>query len=300
MPNAECRMPIGECGIESAAILFNRRRIADAKHTVKLQTGAGSVFILVLWTLFFLGALALAVGTLVGANINQAAFTKSRTTARMLAKAGVERARFDVIQNPTNWVVKGAADPRSNEELFRDNDDVEGGTFSVTFRYVPEGEEVAVTNYGLMAEELKINIQKASSGTMASEFQRRIGLAEDPAEALAKAIKDCRYWTNAGLTDRPSPSYSNQLGREYLAHEKTFRLLPELMLLNAFQEDMGLYARVEPYLTVHGKDHFSATSRGQVPAPVTARGGGDDGALAEAYIDFVINSSGSVLYWHEY
>ena len=95
MPNAECRMPIGECGIESAAILFNRRRIADAKHTVELQAGAGSVFILVLWTLFFLGALALAVGTLVGANINQAAFTKSRTTARMLAKAGVERARFE-------------------------------------------------------------------------------------------------------------------------------------------------------------------------------------------------------------
>ena len=260
------------------------------------QRLSGSVFILVLWTLFFLGALSLAVGTLVGANISQASHTKSRTTAYMLARAGVERAIFDVIQNPTNWVLEGAAEPRSNEELFRDNDDLPGGTFSVTYHYVPEGEAAAVTNYGLMSEEVKMDLHTYSRGKLGSELERRVGLGEEVAEGVAKAIIDARK----GLTDQADISYAHQLGDSYIAHKKRFRLLAELLLIDVFEKDTSLFARVEPYLTVHGEDHFSGTSSGKVPVPTSAWGGSDGDVLAEAHIDFVVNSSGSVLYWHEY
>jgi type II secretory pathway component PulK len=265
-----------------------------------ISRDGGSVFILVLWTLFFLGALAMAVATLVSSSINLASHIKQITTARSLAYGGVDFTITEIMGNVTNWEEKTGKEMASDAELFKDNDTLDGGTFTVYYEHIDEGDGLLVTNYGVIAESSKENINSMSVGKMENVFDEISDLKDINinAESLAKEIYTSRHLTKGG-----DSSYSSGSGSTYHCYGKNgkgrFELLQELLLLNSFQNDAELFAKLEPYLTVYPKDYYKATAVGR--ALLTDGYVGQPELLAEVKVDFVFNGkSGKIVYWHEY
>lgn len=260
----------------------------------------GSIFILVLWTLLFLGALTMAVATLVFSGINLATEMKNRTTARSLAYGGVNYAIAEVMGSVTNWEVKPGKDVVSDPDRFKDNDKIDGGTFSVCYKYIIVDSGVVVTNYGVIDEGSKENINSISMGKLENVFDEIADIEgiNINAKILAKEIYNSRHLTNGR-----DLSYSVGLGSSYQCCGKNgkgkFELLQELLLLKAFEGDADLFEKVEPYLTVYPKGYYKATAIGKALA-ISVDGGASE-LLAEARVDFVFNGkSGKIIYWHEY
>jgi len=263
------------------------------------KKATGSVFILALWTLFFLGALALAVGALVSADIALASQLRADAVARELACAGVQRAILELRRNSTNWEGTVEEEFRSDPALFRDNDALEGGAFSVHYVYAAEEGATSKTNFGVISEEAKIDLNRTSRGKIAAGLQDRVGLSEGLAEELADAIYRCRRGANERLTGGGFSSYSDGSDGVYQCHRGRYRVLEELLMLDAFGGSPKLYEAVKPHLTVYGRGHFGGTATGRA----WPRGGGRglrETPLAERRIDFVVSESGVIRYWHEY
>ncbi len=261
----------------------------------------GSVFILVLWTLFFLGALAMAVATIVSSGINLSSQIKARETARMLARGGVDFAITEVMGAITNWEVKSEDKLKSDASLFQDNDKLKGGTFSIYYEYAPEDSGIVATNYGVLDEGTKANINRMGTGKMENLFDEISEKADIRINsgALAKEIYDSRH-----LTDKGKSSYSTGSDGSYHCYGKNgkgkFELLQELLLLKPFENNVELFTKLEPYLTVYPKDSFKATAVGRALGK-SDNGNKQEKVLAEAKIDFVFNGkSGKIMYWHEY
>ena len=269
------------------------------KKNIK-KNRTGSIFILVLWTLFFLGALAMAVATLVFSGINLSAQMKSSTTARGLAHGAVDFTITEIMGNITNWEVKAGKDIADDEGLFKDNDKIAGGTFSVYYEHIAEDGGMLVTNYGVIDEGSKENINSMGMGRMENVFEDISGFEglNINAESLAREIYSSRH-----LTDKGNSSYSRGSGSTYQCFGKNgkgkFELLQELLLLKSFDGNTELFVKLEPYLTVYPKGCYKATAVGRALATVVS--GGQSELLAETKIDFVFNGkSGKIMYWHEY
>ena len=84
------------------------------------------MLILALWTLFFLGALALAVGSRVSGSLRLAHAMKVNMTAYALARAGAERAVMEIMINSTNWDGVRDEDLTTDPDLFEDNASLDG------------------------------------------------------------------------------------------------------------------------------------------------------------------------------
>ena len=93
----------------------------------------GSVLILSVWALFFLGALALAVGSYVSANLSLAGGLSKDLAGSHLARAGIERAIAELACDTNQWdaFTENWADP----ELFEQSS-LPSGEFSVSHRTV--------------------------------------------------------------------------------------------------------------------------------------------------------------------
>jgi len=259
----------------------------------------GSVFILALWTLFFLGALALAVGALVSADIDLAAGLRADAVARELARAGVQRAILDIRQNPTNWAGTVEEEFHSDPARFRDNDALAGGTFSVHYVYAAGDGGGSRTNFGVLSEEAKLDLNRNSRGRIAAGLRERAALPENLAEELADAIYRCRRGANDRLTDGGSTSYSRQTSGAYRCHRGRYRVLEELLMLDAFGGNPKLYEAVRTHCTVYGRNNFGGTATGRAWAR-GGRGRSSETPLAVHRIDFVVSESGVIRYWHEY
>lgn len=210
----------------------------------------GSILILALWTLFFLGALALAVGAHVSANLKLAGSLKARAVSLCLAAAGVERAIMEAMSASDTNVVEGltAGCWNNNEEIFREAI-LEHGRFSVHYTVTSEADGSAgvVTNYGIVGEERKINVNKAKPELLASLI-RNVGekSLSDASEIASNIRTNPPAWEQGaapgkksaqGLTPAPASEYY-------------YGSLYELPLVR--DVDQELFVRIKPYLTVCG------------------------------------------------
>lgn len=115
----------------------------------------GSVLILALWVLFFLGALAVAIGTRASACIRLAEHLKVGAAADALARAGVERAVLAIEEGNADQMTGPGSEFWSKE-----NKSLDGGIFSV-FHYSMENGQI-VTNFGVVCESARTNINSMS------------------------------------------------------------------------------------------------------------------------------------------
>ena len=254
----------------------------------------GSVLILALWALFFLGALAVAVGSHVAGALNAARYARREMHAHFLARAGAERAILEVINNPTNWNGTTEDRFRSDEVLFRSNDDIDGGVFSVYYVYVSTNDAMAVTNYGVVCEGSRLNINKAGHARLTAVFRDRGGVAESDAAEIASSIKDWRDKDDDALTGGAEDAYYTTLSEGYPCANGPFRRPEELLLVKGITRE--IYEVVSPYVTVYGATCFRGTAEGVLRGDL---GRGEAKGPASRRIDFVFDTRGSpgIVYW---
>lgn len=211
----------------------------------------GSVLILALWVVFFLAALSVAIGSHVSAVFSAAERLSARVQARAAASAGAAQAAAVIMANATNdW--DGVAEKAWNrdETRFQDVPLADGGAFSVVF-VTPDADSGSVTNIGVIGEEGKINLNTSRTNLLSALFVTAGGLGDAEAAALSAAMV---LWRGDGGDERLTAGE----GSGYPAQTSPGgKVAPRRMthvedLLQVAGVDAALFARLRPFMTVHG------------------------------------------------
>lgn len=239
----------------------------------------GSALILALWTLFFLAALTVAVGTQVSSVLSLASHLRAGLTARALAVAGAETAIADMVA--------GAPDFTNNPARFSDSAVLEGGTFTVYYTLVQDG--TVVTNYGIGPESRKLNVNKAGTLELTALLCERGGLDSQTGSAVANSIVDWRDADSMPLTDGAEDQYYESRNIRYPCHDADMSVLEEMLLVKGMTS--ALFERIRPYVTVQPAEAFGGTVLG-----CAVNGGRTTGVVR---VDFVVDRTGRKRLWHE-
>ncbi len=236
----------------------------------------GSVLILVLWVLFFLVTLTIAVGSHVAAAISAAERLWIRTESRSLAEAGAHQALAVAMRQTNAWdgVAEGAW---NRDEAFFADVPVGDGFCSIYHTEVGRNGSI-VTNVGIVGEDGKLNLNailadkneptKLALGVLLASVG---DLDAEESQAIAAAIEDWVDEDDEILTGGAENSYYTSLSPPYECANAPMRCISELRLVRGV--DCELYERLVPYVTVYGSGHVNMNC---APEPVIA-------ALAEAF-----------------
>jgi len=214
---------------------------------------SGSVLILALWVLFFLAALALAVGAHVSAGLKLAGFMREDVHGYHLARAAVTHAALQVACNTNQWDASVEDAWNSDPEVFSDQTIDGVGTFSIFhMRQTPGGMEPAD---GLVGAESRLNLNHADE-LIFKQFMIQVGgLSAAQAETLYKSLQTYREAKQQQLlTIRAARGYvePNSGG------EAPLESIYEFLLVDGV--DDGLFALVEPYVTIYGSGKINANT----------------------------------------
>lgn len=234
---------------------------------------AGGILIVVLWTLFLLAALTVAVAAYVDGQVELARRLGERVTARQAARAGVDRAIARVMMETNAWESfhEGWAD---DETEFRD---VRCGSRVrwTAWHAVEQSDGSVVTNFGLGDEQARVDLNLAREELLVSLFRVAAGLSPEKASGLARDVARARtpaasdapsvsgleavVWTVAGLQSGP------------------FQSTHELLWVRGMSRE--ILEHIEPHCTVHGAARVNINTAGPVVLRVLAgvRGNGPVG-----------------------
>ncbi|MBN2301057.1 MAG: general secretion pathway protein GspK [Lentisphaerae bacterium] len=233
----------------------------DSQRLNAVKITNGSVLVLALWALVFLGALAIAVGAYVSSSIQIAREIKRRTVGHALALAGVEKAVMELLNDTNSW--DGIIEDWSGNEDKFSGVEMPDGRFSLVVAGEPW-----LTNgfpeklcYGLVDEERKININKANATLISWLIRIVAGTDETTAGGIAGAIKD---WVDPdeepGLTGGAENSYYRALDQSYSCHNGSFDSLYELLLVRGMTAE--IFRRLAPHITVYGAGMVNLNTAG--------------------------------------
>lgn len=207
-----------------------------------------SVLVLALWTLFFLGALAVAVGSAVSMSLRTAERLRGDLLAWTLAKSGVALAMAEVAKDTNEWDT--LAEPwADNESLFKDVP-CEGGHYRVSWEDRSDLNSPRL-RYGVRDEDGKINLRLADTNLMCCFFMEAGDMSESSAAILANAVVRYRERAPSLLTGLGGTTYSS---RDKPPLER-LQSLYELRQVEGITPE--LFARIAPYCTVFGGDQAS-------------------------------------------
>jgi type II secretory pathway component PulK len=251
-----------------------------AEGSLKAGSRQGSVLILVLWVLFFLTALTVAVGMHVSAAMSAAERLSSRTEQRCLAEAGAQMALVVALSQTNEWDGIAADAWNRGEDDFKDIT-VGGGFCSVAF--LSSGSDgVTVTNIGIIGEDGRLNINTIldddeSKAALVALISSVGELSAGQAEPIVAAVADWIDENDEMLTGGAESGYYASQSPPYRCANGRMRNISELRMVKGV--DRALYARLAPYVTVYGTGHVNMNC---APEPVIA-------ALAQAHASHEID-----------
>lgn len=235
---------------------------------MKRANERGSVLILILWALFFLGALALAIRAYVQPQLSLAGKLLGRAKMYYLASAGVERAILEVKNDIPGYGEEDEAEDEeevydydalndlwgNNEKGFKDIE-TDGGTFSIvnTITADPEGRPLKEPDirYGLTDEERKININKVPQSVLASFFEIAADIDDDEAAEIAASIEDWRDEDDDFREEgAEGEDYYEKLQAPYPAKNADFGVPEELLMVKGLTRE--IFDSVKNRITVYG------------------------------------------------
>lgn len=209
-----------------------------------------------LWSLFFLAMLAVAVNSYVRPQLELSGKLLGRTKMYYLARAGVERAILEIENDITpdydslydSWSV--------NDEAFNDVV-LGGGTFSAVKSSPAEG---AGQLYGLTDEESKININKAPQYVLKNLFEKEAGLGADEAGAIADCILDWVDQDDSLHKDGKESDYYEFLSEPYPCKNGYFEAPEELLLVSGMTRE--IFDKVKYLITIYGNGTVNVNTAG--------------------------------------
>ncbi len=214
----------------------------------------GSILIAVLWALFFLSALALAIHSYIGTQLDLASSLRDRLKMRYLAQSAVQRAILELRNDETLEYDTLNEWWSHNEKAFKDVVVSSEGSFSLKYlRDMGEGEEE--TFYGMVDEERKININQASAEVLKKLFEVIAEMSSPEAGDMADAIIDWRD-TDDELSDYGAENgYYQTLNPSYSCKNNNFEVLEELFLVKGMTQD--IFDKVKNFITVFGEGRIN-------------------------------------------
>ena len=214
----------------------------------------GSILISVLWSLFFLGALALVISSLIEPQLSIASRLRDRVLLRYLAEAGMKKAIIEIRADETEGFDALNDVWSKNEEAFKEISLYDEGYFSLEFLIDNTGEGAAQEStkyYGLIDEERKININAASAGILNNFFEIVGETSSQAAADISDSIIDWRDDDDEKGDYGAENSYYQSLDPGYDCKNSSFEVLEELLLVKEMTQ--GIFDKVQNYLTVYGK-----------------------------------------------
>jgi hypothetical protein len=231
----------------------------------------GSILVLTLWVVFFLSALAVAVHVSVTGGLNVAWHLRNRQVSSLCARGGLEQSLSLVAGGSNRW------DGLINAPDLFQSVGLGPGRFSVYYVLEAPG-GVSVTNWGIVGEESKININKASQPLLLAFLRQPEIMDAAAAGDLAAAIIDWRDANDDVLTGGAEGGYYRALREPYVCRNGDFQSLHELRLVRGV--DDALYARLVPHLTVYGTGKVNINGAGPLVLRAVADAAGAGGAEA--------------------
>lgn len=215
----------------------------------------GGILIVVLWTLFFLAALAAAVAAYVGGQMEVARRLGGQVISRQAALAGVDHGLALVLQETNGWKALNERWSNNSQE-FRAVDS--GLRTSWTASYLRECADGSVaTNYGLADEQGRIDVNLARVEVLAALFRVTGGLGAEPANTLAKTVAEARTAPPAG---QKHTGIARSVWTLADLQNGPFLSVHELLWVRGMTRD--LFDRVAPYITVHGGGRVNINTAG--------------------------------------
>lgn len=236
----------------------------------------GSVLIIVLWSLFFLAMLAVAVQAYVMPFAELSGKLMNRTQRHYFANAGVERAIFE-IENDDTDLYDSLYDSWSNNDAAFNHVAIQGGTFSALKDALRPGDK---PQYGLMDEEAKININKASQQVLKNLFEKIAQVDPEEADAIADSIIDWRDEDDVKQKNGKENDYYQALGQPYDCKNSDFEIKEELLKVGGVTPEM--FDKIKDCITVYGE---GAVNINTASLPVLVSLGMED-SLAERILKF--------------
>lgn len=202
----------------------------------------GSVLIVVLWMLFFIGLLAIVISIYVRARLTLAKEIRDRVYFRYLTEAGLYGA-MSVVKNDWTESYDTLNDIWCNSGEYFKERKLELGTFSV-FNIDEEGK----VRYGLIDEDRKINLNRASFTVLKRFFEIVGEVPSYLASEIADSIIDWRDEDDEVRENGAEDAYYMGLEPPYYCKNSDFQVLEELLLVKGIDEDV--FSRIESRLSV--------------------------------------------------
>lgn len=220
----------------------------------------GSVLIAVLWSLFFLAALAAAIYAYVAPQIGLAGRLQERLKLRYAAQAGMMRAVAALEEDETESYDAFNDVWAENEEAFKDVNLGEGTLFSVKWQ-VPGGVQDEA-RYGLTDEERKININTAPEEVLKRLLETAAETTSQQAGDIAASILD---WIDLDEEPRSNGAekgyYAGLSGGGYPCKDGKFEVLEELLLVKGMTQE--IFDKVKDSMTVYSAGTVNINTAGE-------------------------------------
>lgn len=211
-----------------------------------MRNRRGSILIVILWSLFFLAMLAMAINAYIWPQLELSGRLLSKAKMHYLARAGVYRSIFEIESDKAGLYSSLHDSWSTNDEAFKDVP-LGAGTFSVIKPALP-GE--SKPRYGLTDEESKININKAAKDVLSYLFEKEAGLESDDALKVADSILDWVDKDDSLHVDGREDSYYQSLSKPYHCKNGDFQVLEELLLVYGVTRDA--FDKIKDIITIYG------------------------------------------------
>ena len=208
----------------------------------------GSILIIVLWSLFILGALAVAISGYVRAQIAVAGKLLERSTGYYTEKALIEKAIAGIRTTPA----------KSYDAM----DDLWGAA------------------YGLTDEESKINVNKAPRDVLKNFFVVAGEVDESEADKIAASIINWRSPAEQANADGANAFHYQALDRPYRAKNAAIDALEELLQVEGVSQK--IFNKIKSRATIYGNGAVNVNTADEL----VLRSLGMSEELAKKIVDF--------------
>ena len=264
-------------------VAFGEASVSAVKNTFKKRTGtnsptlpeSGSIFIIVLWALLLLGALAVALGAYVQPLLRVTSRFQQNTERFFIAKAGAVKTAVEMQKYATNsWQCL-------NEAWANDTNyftEVQLGAGSFARQGILGGS--ALPECGLIDEERKININVAALDVLQNGLVLAGALSSSKAADIAAAIIDWRDTDDDETPGGAETRYYEFLTPPYRCKNGNFETIAELLLVKGITPE--LFSIIPGHFTVYGRGKININTAGS--EVLKSMGMGDD--LTAKIIEF--------------
>lgn len=222
----------------------------------KREKEKGAILIITLWILAILTVMAAGFGYRMVLELKLVGYQLGRLKVLYLAKAGVRRAVLELGRDKNNY--DALREPWSdNEEAFREIKLGEG-KFTVSYPFPEDDEEKTVIVYGMIDEERKVNINKASRETLESLLE----LTDEPLSFdISASIVDWRDKDSRPEEGGAEDPYYQSLEKPYNCKNSDFEGIEELLLVKGMTPQT--LSRIQDMITIYGDGKININTAGK-------------------------------------